>query len=163
MDIQISSNFERLLFEMHGRDGERITALMRELAEHRAFRIGDAAAATVRPLFHAGRCGEAETLETIAAIHRDTGLVIDPHTAVGVAVAERLRGARGTPMVTLATAHPAKFPDAVERAIGIRPALPERLADLHEREERYTMLPNELPVVMDRIRECAGRHQRSES
>ena len=156
MDIQISSNLERLLFEMHDRDGEYIAALMRELAERRAFRIEDAAAAAVRSLFHAGRCSESETLETIAAVHRGSGIVIDPHTAVGVAVAERLRGAHEIPMITLATAHPAKFPDAVERAIGVRPALPERLADLHEREERCAMLPNELPVVMNYIRERAA-------
>ena len=156
MDIQVSSNFERLLFEMHDRDAEYTAGLMRQLAEHRAFRIEDDATATVQSLFHAGRCSESETLETICAVHRDTGLVIDPHTAVGVAVAERLRGARETPMVTLATAHPAKFPDAVERAIGIRPALPDRLADLYEREERCTTLPNDLPAVMDHIREHAA-------
>ena len=153
MDIQVSSNFERLLFEMHDRDAEYTAGLMRQLAEHHAFRIEDDASAAVQSLFHAGRCSESETLETICAVHRDTGLVIDPHTAVGVAVAERLRGARETPMVTLATAHPAKFPDAVERAIGIRPALPDRLADLYEREERCTTLPNDLPAVMDHIRE----------
>ena len=155
MDIQVSSNFERLLFEMHDRDAECTAALMGQLAEHRAFRIGDEAAASVRSLFHAGRCTQRETLETMAAVHRDTGIVVDPHTAVGVAVAQRLRGARETPMVTLATAHPAKFPDAVERAIGIRPALPGHLADLHEREERCTMLPNDLPAVMDHIRTAA--------
>ncbi len=156
MDIQVSSNFERLLFEMHDRDAECTAALMGQLAEHRAFRIGDEAAASVRSLFHAGRCTQRETLETMAAVHRDTGIVVDPHTAVGVAVAQRLRGARETPMVTLATAHPAKFPDAVERAIGIRPALPGPLADLHEREERCTMLPNDLPAVMDHIRAHAA-------
>ena len=156
MDIQVSSNFERLLFEMHDRDAEHTAGLMRQLAEHRAFRIGDDATATVQSLFQAGRCSESETLETIATVYRDTGMVIDPHTAVGVAVAKRLRGDRGTPMVTLATAHPAKFPDAVEHAIGIRPALPERLADLHEREERYAKLPNALPVVMDYVRERAA-------
>ena len=155
MDIQVSSNFERLLFEMHDRDAEYTAGLMRQLGEHRGFRIGDDAAATVQSLFHAGRCTESETLETIAAMHRDTGMIIDPHTAVGVAVAERLRGARGTPMITLATAHPAKFPDAVERAIGIRPALPGRLADLHQREERCTALPNDLTAVMAHIREHA--------
>ena len=153
MDIQVSSNFERLLFEMHDRDAEYTAGLMRQLAEHRAFRIGGDAAATVQSLFHAGRCRQAQTLETIAAVYRDTGMVIDPHTAVGVAVAQRMHGARETPMITLATAHPAKFPDAVERAIGIRPALPERLADLHEREERCTMLPNDLTAVMRHIRE----------
>ena len=156
MDIQVSSNFERLLFEMHDRDAEYTAGLMRQLAEHRAFRIGDDAAATVQSLFHAGRCTESETLETIATVHRDTGMVIDPHTAVGVAVAKRLRDARETPMITLATAHPAKFPDAVERAIGIRPALPDRLADLHEREERCTTLPNDRPAVTDHIREHAA-------
>ena len=138
---------------MHDRDAEYTAALMRQLAEHRAFRIGGDAAATVQSLFHAGRCTEAETLETIAAVHRDTGMVIDPHTAVGVAVAERMHGARETPMITLATAHPAKFPDAVERAIGIRPTLPGHLAGLHEREERCTTLPNDLPAVMRHIRE----------
>ena len=110
MDIQVSSNFERLLFEMHDRDAEYTAGLMRQLAEHRAFRIGDDAAATVRSLFHAGRCSESETLETIAAVHRDTGMVIDPHTAVGVAVAGRLRGPRGIPMVTLATGPPREVP-----------------------------------------------------
>ncbi len=155
MDIQVSSNFERLLFEMHDRDAEYTAGLMRQLAEHRGFRIGDDAAATVQSLFHAGRCTETETIETIAAVHRDTGMVIDPHTAVGVAVAKRQRGARETPMITLATAHPAKFPDAVERAIGARPALPDRLADLHEREERCTTLPNDLPAVMEHIRSHA--------
>ncbi|MCY4222968.1 MAG: threonine synthase [Thiotrichales bacterium] len=154
MDIQVSSNFERLLFEMHDRDAEYTAGLMRQLAERRGFRIGAAAAATVRSLFHADRCTESETIRTIASVHRDTGMVIDPHTAVGVAVAERLRGARGTPMITLATAHPAKFPDAVEHAIGLRPALPDRLADLHDRKEHFTTLPNDLPTVMAHIREC---------
>ena len=156
MDIQISSNFERLLFEMHDRDAEYTAGLMRQLAVHRGFRIGVDAAATVRALFHAGRCTESETREAIVAVYRDSGIVIDPHTAVGVAVGERLHGAAGTPMVTLATAHPAKFPDAVEQAIGLRPELPNRLADLYEREERYATLPNDLPSVMDHIREHAA-------
>ena len=156
MDIQVSSNFERLLFEMHDRDAEYTAGLMRQLVEHRAFRIGGDAAATVQSLFHAGRCSEAETLETIAVVYRETGIVIDPHTAVGVAVAERLRGSRETPMVTLATAHPAKFPDAVERAIGVRPVLPDRVADLYERDERCTSLPNDLSSVMEHIREHAA-------
>ena len=153
MDIQVSSNFERLLFEMHDRDAGHTAGLMRQLVEHRAFRIRDDAAATVQSLFHAGSCTESETLATIAAVHRDTGMIIDPHTAVGVAVAERLRGARETPMITLATAHPAKFPDAVERAIGVRPPLPDRLANLYEREERYALLPNDLSAVTKHIHE----------
>ena len=156
MDIQVSSNFERLLFEMHDRNAEYTAGLMRQLAEHRAFRIANEVAATVQPLFHAGRCSEPETLETIAGVYRDSGIVIDPHTAVGVAVARRVRVARETPMVTLATAHPAKFPDAVERAIGFRPELPNRLANLYERDESYTTLPNHLPLVMDHIRERAS-------
>ena len=155
MDIQVSSNFERLLFEMNDRDAESTANLMRQLAEHRAFTIDDGAAATVQSLFHAGRCTESQTLETIEAVYRGTGMVIDPHTAVGVAVAERLRGPRETPMITLATAHPAKFPDAVEQAVGFRPALPDRLADLYEREERCAILPNRLPAVMEYIREHA--------
>ena len=165
MDIQVSSNFERLLFEMHDRDAEYTAGLMRQLAEHRAFRIGDDAAATVQPLLDAGRCSESETLVTMAGVYRDSGIVIDPHTAVGVAVAHQVRHKRESPMVTLATAHPAKFPDAVERAIGVRPELPDRLADLYERDEQYTTLPNDLPLVMNHIREraspeiigCSGR------
>ena len=156
MDIQVSSNFERLLFEMHDRDAEHTAGLMRQLAEHRAFRIGNDAASAAQSLFHAGRCTESETLETIGAVYRETGMVIDPHTAVGVAVGRRLRGACEIPMVTLATAHPSKFPDAVERATGVRPALPDRLADLYEREERCTMLPNDIFAVMEHIRERAG-------
>ena len=156
MDIQVSSNFERLLFEMHDRDAEYTAGLMRQLAEHRAFRIDDDAAATVQPLLHAGSCSESETLEAIAGVYRDSGIVIDPHTAVGVAVAHQARRRRETPMVVLSTAHPAKFPDAVERAIGLRPDLPVRLADLFERDERYTTLPNDLPLVKDHIRERAS-------
>ncbi|MCP5150582.1 MAG: threonine synthase [Ectothiorhodospiraceae bacterium] len=156
MDIQVSSNFERLLFEMHDRDGARVDALMRQLATERAFDLDPAALASLHGLFAAGRCDEEETLATIASVHRETGLVIDPHTAVGVHVARRLRGRRASPMVTLSTAHPAKFPDAVERAIGTRPALPPRLADLLTREERYTVLPNDLGAVMAHVRAHKG-------
>ncbi|MBF2759551.1 MAG: threonine synthase [Ectothiorhodospiraceae bacterium AqS1] len=156
MDIQISSNFERLLFDLHGRSGERVRASMRELAEKGGFGLDAQAMASISPPFVAGRCDDARTLSTIASVFAETGIVIDPHSAVGVAVARQTKqdDEAGTPMISLATAHPAKFPDAVEKAIGIRPPLPARLADLHRRPERCTNLANDLDPLMRHIRAC---------
>ncbi len=158
MDIQVSSNFERLLFQLHGREGGRVSEVMQDLAKHGGFRIDDKTMASIRPPFLAGRCDDTRTLATIASVFAETGQVIDPHTAVGLAVARQktLRDEYepGTPMIALATAHPAKFPDAVERAIGIRPALPARLADLHRRPEYCTSLLNDLPSLMRHVRAC---------
>ncbi len=139
MDIQISSNFERLLFEAGDRDGGRIRALMADLARTGAFTIDPAALDTIRTLFTAGRADIDETRDTIGRVAATCGYVLDPHSAVGVAVAERALD-RAVPMVTLATAHPAKFPDAVREATGVEPALPARLADLMERPERFTRI-----------------------
>lgn len=147
MDIQVSSNFERLLFELHGRDAGKVRALMADLREQGHFDIGAEALAKLQAEFAAARADEAETAETIRRVHEDCGLLVDPHTAVAVHVARKLRGERRNPVVILATAHPAKFPDAVERATGVRPALPGRLADLFKREERYQVLPNDLAAV----------------
>ena len=155
MDIQVSSNFERLLFDLHGRNGERVSALMHDLAEKGVFGIDPQAMASICPPFMAGRCDDRQTLSTIASVFAETGLVIDPHTAVGVTVARQKMNRddeADTPMISLATAHPAKFPDAVERAIGIRPALPAHLADLHRKPELCTSLPNDLPSLMHHIR-----------
>jgi len=154
MDIQVSSNFERLLFEVCGRDGATVAGLMDRLDRDGGFdlenRLRDGA-----PLFSAAAVDEAETLETIARVHRETGLLIDPHTAVGVAAAERDRGPGDEPMVVLSTAHPAKFPDAVARATGIRPALPPRLADLFDRPEHYDVLDADLAAVQHHIADRA--------
>ena len=142
MDIQVSSNFERLLYEAVGRDGAAVGRLMSSLTQSGAFAVPEAALEAIRADFAAGRTGEDETRETIRAIHLASGYVLDPHTAVGVSVARRLRHP-AVPMVTLATAHPAKFPAAVKAATGVEPPLPAWLGDLYDRPERYDVLDND--------------------
>jgi threonine synthase len=118
------------------------------------FHISQGALETLRATFASGRCSEAETTATIRAAFTDTGEVLCPHSAVGVKVAEDHLGS--TPMITLATAHPAKFPDAVEAAMGVRPALPPRMADLFDRPERVTRVGNDLAALQAIIRERTG-------
>ncbi|MFZ1813315.1 MAG: threonine synthase [Rhizobiaceae bacterium] len=142
MDIQVSSNFERLLFEASGRDSDLIVRLMSGLSQSGAFTLPEKLLAAIRDRFAAGRADEAQTAATIRAMLADAGYLLDPHTAVGVKVAGE--HAAAPPMVTLATAHPAKFPQAVQEACGRIPQLPEWLGDLMEREERFTVLPNDL-------------------
>ena len=154
MDIQVSSNFERALFDAYGRDGAAVAALMDELKTG-GFRIRQGALQMLRATFVSGRVSEAETTAAIARVFRETGEVICPHTAVGVAVAEAHLGS--VPMITLATAHPAKFPDAVEAAMGLRPALPLHMADLFERKERVTRQPNDLKSLQSLVRERIAR------
>ena len=154
MDIQVSSNFERALFDAYGRDGAAVAALMDELKTG-GFRIRQGALQMLRATFVSGRVSEAETTAAIARVFRETGEVICPHTAVGVAVAEAHLGA--VPMITLATAHPAKFPDAVEAAMGLRPALPLHMADLFARKERVTRQPNDLKSLQSLVRERIAR------
>jgi threonine synthase len=154
MDIQVSSNFERALFDAYGRDGAAVAALMAELKAG-GFRISANAMAMLRATFASGRCGEDETLATIRDTWLQTGEVLCPHTAVGVKVAQEHLGE--VPMITLATAHPAKFPDAVEVAMGTRPLLPTRMADLFDRPERLTRVPNDLAALQSLIRERTGR------
>jgi threonine synthase len=153
MDIQVSSNFERLLFDLYGRDGARIRTLMDDFSDGGTLPIGNAQIAEASRLFVAGRVDEDETRDTIASVLKRNATLIDPHTAVGVAAGRRLRSGPDVPLVTLATAHPAKFPDAVEAASGIRPALPPHLSDLMERPERYETLPNDLKAVQRYIAE----------
>ncbi len=141
MDIQVASNFERLLFDIHGRDGRAVRALMASLAQSRRFALSAQALSALRAVFSADRADENETAAAIRTMLRETGHLIDPHTAVGVAVAEKETRDPSIPMVVLGTAHPAKFPDAVEAACGVRPPLPEWLADLDRRPERVTTLP----------------------
>ncbi|MGB3178596.1 MAG: threonine synthase [Albidovulum sp.] len=146
MDIQISSNFERALFEAYGRDGKAVAQLMDEMKAEGGFAVSQGAIETLRATYMSGRVSEAATLATIAKIKAETGELLCPHSAIGVAVAEGNRDP-SVPMITLATAHPAKFPDAVEQASGIRPALPERMADLFSRPERVTRVPNDLAAL----------------
>ncbi len=141
MDIQVASNFERLLFDAYGRDARAVRALMASLAQSRRFALSARALSEIRAIFSADRADEDETAATIRTMLRETGHFIDPHTAVGVAVAEKETRDPSVPMVVLGTAHAAKFPDAVEAACGVRPPLPEWLADLHERPERVATLP----------------------
>ena len=146
MDIQISSNFERLLFEANDRDPGEVRAAMDGLKQSGSFTIRDKALKAIRKEFRAGRASEKEVAKTIAKTLEKTGYLLDPHSAVGVFVAEK-HEKPSAPMVTLATAHPAKFPDAVKSASGIDPALPTWLADLMNREERFDILDADLKSV----------------
>ena len=154
MDIQVSSNFERALFDAYGRDGSAVAALMAELKQG-GFHISANAMAALGAQFASGRCSEEETVDTIRRTFAQTGEILCPHSAVGVKVAEEHLGT--IPMITLATAHPAKFPDAVESAMGQRPALPPRMADLFGRPERVTRAPDDLAALEALIRERTGR------
>jgi threonine synthase len=145
MDIQISSNFERLLFEATGRDAAAVARMMAGLRQSGGFDLPAAALAAIRAEFAAGTTDEAATSATIADTLKTSDYLLDPHGAVGVAVA---RGHLGpVPMVSLATAHPAKFPAAVKAATGVEPPLPVWLADLYERPERYDVLPADESAV----------------
>jgi threonine synthase len=140
MDIQVSSNFERLLFEATGRDAAQVRAYMGSLAQSGRFSLSSQALSRIRALFNADRADEDETAATIRTTLRETSRLVDPHTAVGLAVAEKETRDPALPMIVLGTAHPAKFPDAVEAACGVRPALPDWLSDLPERPERATQM-----------------------
>jgi len=155
MDIQISSNFERLLYEAHGRDAGAVRRAMESLKQSGAFEIDEAALKAIRKEFRAGRASEKEVAKTIRETLSETGYLLDPHSAIGVFVAARHQKP-GAPMVTLATAHPAKFPAAVKSASGIDPALPTWLADLMQREERFDVLDAQL----DKVEAFVGDHSR---
>jgi threonine synthase len=148
MDIQVSSNFERLLFEAYDRDAGAVTRHMAELCQSRSFVIGQSALATIRAEFDAVRADEAQTTREIARTFAESAYLADPHTAVGIFAARRAQAKRpGTPHIVLGTAHPAKFPDAIVRAVGVRPALPEPLAAIYDKPEKVTILPNDLPTI----------------
>jgi threonine synthase len=156
MDIQVSSNFERLLFEAYGRDAGEVRRLMGSLAQSRAFTIAPEPLTRIREEFSAESVPEDAVSREIADTWTNAGYLLDPHTAIGVKAARGLLAEQpGTPVIALATAHPAKFPDAVERATGMRPKLPPHLADLMERQERFTVLANDQGAVESFIRERA--------
>ena len=156
MDIQISSNFERLLFEANGRDASKVRAAMESLKQSNGFSVSEEALKFIKKDFRAGRASEKQVAETIRKTLADTGYLLDPHTAIGVFIANK-NERPSSPMVTLATAHPAKFPAAVKSASGIDPALPTWLAGLMTREERFDILDPELKVVESFI----GKHARA--
>jgi threonine synthase len=151
MDIQVSSNLERLLFEMFGRDGAAVAELMLEFRSEGRVRIPPDRIRWLGEHHDAGELSDEECLSEIGRTYRESGYLMDPHTAVGVGVARRLRRRDHIPMVCLGTAHPAKFPDAVERATGVRPPLPAHLADLFDRPERYDTLPADLSAVQEYV------------
>jgi threonine synthase len=152
MDIQVSSNFERYLFEAEGRDAELVRAQMGALAQARRFDLGPAAAAMRRD-FYAAAASEAEVADAIRRVQSDSGYLMDPHTACGLVAAQKTLKRGTSPSVVLATAHPAKFPDAMQAIAGHRPALPERLSMLMSDAERYEVLPAELTAIERHVEE----------
>jgi threonine synthase len=157
MDIQVSSNFERLLFEASGRNPAQVRRYMDGLKQGGAFTIEAGELDRIRSEFDAGRATMDETAATIRSTLSAGGYLLDPHTATAVHVAAGQAG--GTPMVLLGTAHPAKFPAAVEAASGVRPALPAWLGGLMSAEERFTVLPSDLKMLEDYV----SRHTRAAS
>ena len=154
MDIQVSSNFERALFEAYGRDAGATAQLMEELKTG-GFTVSQGALEALREIFDSGRVSEDETRATIRRTWEQTGELLCPHSAIGVHVAEAHLDP-DTPMITLATAHPAKFPAAVEEACGQHPPLPPHMADLYERDERITRVDNDLGAIETLIKERTG-------
>jgi threonine synthase len=154
MDVQIASNFERALFEASGRNASWVAGAMRKFSESKRLAIRPDALKLLRERYAAGSASDDETLAAIAATYSEFGVVVDPHTAVGLAVARKLEFG-DAPKIVLSTAHPAKFPDAVARAIGVAPALPARLQGLLALPENYTVLPNSVDAVREFVGERA--------
>lgn len=152
MDIQVPSNFERFLFDLDGRNAELVRNELARFREQGELKVDDAGWHQACELFSGHRVDDSETLATIGEVYRASGQLIDPHTAVGVTAARAQRGDLAVPMVALACAHPAKFPDPVERATGVRPVLPDHLSDLFDRKEQFTVLPNDLGAVREFVR-----------
>lgn len=154
MDIQVSSNFERLLFEMNNRDGGATTEQLNRFRQSGKLSVEpDQYEKWIAPTFRAHRANNDETLAVMKRIYGESGMLVDPHTAVGIASAEAC-AEPGVPTITLATAHPAKFPDAVKKATGVHPALPDHVADLFDREERIVNLPNDLQAIEAFVASC---------
>lgn len=152
MDIQISSNFERLLFDYLGRNGAAVAGLMKKFGQAGRFDVEKKIHAQMKELFMGYRFDDEETAAAIREVYGETGELLDPHSAVGVAAAKAaLAKGVDAPVIALATAHPAKFPDAVEKATGVRPRLPAHLTNLLERAERMDTLPNDLDAVKNYI------------
>ncbi len=156
MDIQVSSNFERLLFDVGGRDGNGLAKQMQGFDAKRAMRLTDVQAQGASSLFSSARADEDDTLQAMRWACEHCDELLDPHTAIGLHAAQQAGLDSSIPVVTLATAHPAKFPDAVEQATGIRPSLPTRIGDLFAREESFVQLPGTYESVRDHILEKAG-------
>ena len=151
MDIQVSSNFERLLFDLGGRDGAALAAQMATFESTKAMQLTNAQREGAAALFSSARADADDMARAIRWAQENCGELLDPHTACGLHAAQRADLPKDVPVVTLATAHPAKFRDAVERATGHRPGLPARVGDLFDREERCTGLPGDYAAVADYV------------
>ncbi|USE39046.1 threonine synthase [Endozoicomonas sp. SCSIO W0465] len=152
MDIMVSSNFERLLFDMHNRRGDAMADLMSGFQKTGNIRVGDSPWQAIREVFDSSRSDDQQVCDTIRTLYNKTGYLADPHTATGIRATEEVLLATQTPAVTLATAHPVKFPDAIVKAGLDAPALPAHIVDLFEREERYEILENDLLSVVAHIK-----------
>jgi threonine synthase len=153
MDIQVSSNFERFMFDLYGRDGTELSAAMTEFRKNGILSVGDNLHHAARETISAGRLNDSETMAEMKHQLISTGELIDPHTAVGIAVGRAQMRQGGAPVIAQAVAHPAKFPDVVETATGVRPELPPHLADLHNRTEHFYVLPNDLAAIQAHVRQ----------
>jgi threonine synthase len=158
MDIQISSNFERFLFDLYGRDGARVREAMDLFSKTGKFTVQDSELQSARKLFSALRLDDTETKSLIGKLYAETGTLVDPHSAIGVAAGQPHTDG---PVISVATAHPAKFPDAVEEASGVRPGLPDHLSDLMEREEQYDTLANNLGTAQEYVLKILGERTAS--
>ena len=145
MDIQVSSNLERRIFELLDGDGAAVAALMESFRADGKVTLPDAAVPRMREGWIGESLSDQETTDVISTVYDESGVILDPHTAVGVGAARRRPDSM--PRLVMATAHPAKFPDAVEAATGVRPDLPAHLRDLFERDERFEVLPNDLETI----------------
>lgn len=146
MDIQVSSNFERLLFEMLNRDTAEVSRLMEIFKYEKSYQVKQETLAKIQEIFSGVRCSDTQTKEQIKKVYMSSGEIVDPHSAIGFAAAEKF-GEEGVPNVVLATAHPSKFPVPVREATGVTPALPSGLSDLMTRRESFTVLPNTLDSI----------------
>lgn len=153
IDIQISSNLERLLYDISGQDPAAVRAMLETFREKGRVSVNGPGRAVIESLFRAASVDETETQQAIRAAHEQSGYLADPHTAVGIQAAWKLRNALPGPVVCLATAHPAKFPDAVQAASGVHPALPKVYENLYDSKERLATLPNDVAAVQSYIRE----------
>jgi threonine synthase len=158
MDIQVSSNFERLLFEFLGRDAGQTAAIMADFRVSGKMAVPDKTWRAVVQKFTGFTLSDDATLAEIRRTYRETGYLADPHTAIALAAARECAPI-GVPVIAAATAHPAKFPDAIEKAVGFRPPLPPHLADLYERGETFTLAPNNLAHIQGLVRNFANRNE----
>ncbi|MDH5773255.1 MAG: threonine synthase, partial [Rhodospirillaceae bacterium] len=161
MDIGISSNFERLLFELSGRDGKKVSAIMTDFAKTKSYAVDDEFMQNLKQLFSGARFDDVATKKIIGDVYAENKMLLDPHSAIGLGAARASRNNSGAPVIVLATAHPAKFPDAVMQAANQHPELPPHLADLLSRPERSEILQNSVSVVKEYIEQTLQKRGKS--